>query len=233
MDTNNSKTLSVFENVKSKYIFKRIFKYLSETKLLKIIKYNKILQNKLEINIDDYKNISKIIIELEMQPDHDGIHRNFINFENKNKDYFHIYLNYSEEETKNKYCFEPKEKAQPIKIIIDHQQNSLYRLFYYCKHIKKIKFVKFSRKDIVDMSSLYHFCIFLQEIDFSYFNTENVINMESMFFECKSLKQIDLSNFNTKNVTNISKMFNECSSLRKLDLSNLDTKNITTINNKL
>ena len=142
-----------------------------------------------------------------MQPDHDGIHRNFINFENKNKDYFHIYLNYSEEETKNKYCFEPKEKAQPIKIIIDHQQNSLYRLFYYCKHIKKIKFVKFSRKDIVDMSSLFHFC--------------------------ELLKQIDLSNFNTKNVTNISKMFNECSSLRKLDLSNLDTKNVTTINIKL
>ena len=125
MDTNNSKTLNIFESIKSKYILKRIFKYLSETKLLKIIKYNKILQNKLEINIDDYKNISKIIIELEMLPDHDGIHT---------------------------------------------------------KAYKKIKFVKFSRKDIVDMSSLFHFCIFLQEIDFSYFNTENVINMESMFF---------------------------------------------------
>ena len=128
MDTNNSKTLNIFESIKSKYILKRIFKYLSDTKLLKIIKYNKVIQNKLDINIDDYKNISKIVIELEMLPWRDCFHRDFIYFENKNKDYFHIYLNYSEEETKNKYCFEPKEKDQPIKIIIDHQQDSLYRL---------------------------------------------------------------------------------------------------------
>ena len=83
MDTNNSKTLNIFESIKSKYILKRIFKYLSETKLLKIIKYNKVIQNKLDINIDDYKNISKIVIELEMLPWSDCFHRNFIYFENK------------------------------------------------------------------------------------------------------------------------------------------------------
>ena len=74
MDTNNSKTLNIFESIKSKYILKRIFKYLSDTKLLKIIKYNKVIQNKLDINIDDYKNISKIVIELEMLPWRDCFH---------------------------------------------------------------------------------------------------------------------------------------------------------------
>ena len=39
----NPKAKNIFENVKSKYILKRIFQNLHETALLKIIQYNKIL----------------------------------------------------------------------------------------------------------------------------------------------------------------------------------------------
>ena len=56
--------------VKSQYILRMIFSLLEKKTKLKIIKYNKFpLQKKLEINIDDYKNLSSkyIIWDLEIR----------------------------------------------------------------------------------------------------------------------------------------------------------------------
>ena len=60
--------MNEFENIKSEkyieksiessYILKNIFSYLSEKQKLKIIIYNKHLQKKLDINIEDYKKVS-------------------------------------------------------------------------------------------------------------------------------------------------------------------------------
>ena len=69
MDVNNSKAKNILDNVKSKYILKIIFNNLGETKLLKIIQYNKLMQNKLGITIDNYIEHSKIEIELEISKD--------------------------------------------------------------------------------------------------------------------------------------------------------------------
>ena len=49
----------MFENIKSKYILSNIFSYLEEKRVLKIIAYNKLIQNILEIDIDSFENISK------------------------------------------------------------------------------------------------------------------------------------------------------------------------------
>ena len=46
------------EDIKSSYITKQIFSFLREKKKLNIIIYNKELQKKFLINIEDYKNIS-------------------------------------------------------------------------------------------------------------------------------------------------------------------------------
>ena len=130
MDDNNSKAINMFENIKSKFILKHIFKYPNKKTLLKIIQYNKILQNKLQISIEDYKKLLQIEIELEMLPQKTyEFDNDFINLKEKNQDYFHIYLNHSKDETKNKYCFEREEKVQPIKIVIDCEQNSLNALY--------------------------------------------------------------------------------------------------------
>ena len=43
------------ENIKSSYISEFIFFYLEEKIKLKIIKYNKTIQDKLQINIINYK----------------------------------------------------------------------------------------------------------------------------------------------------------------------------------
>ena len=49
----------LFEKLKSLYILKGILSMLWTNKKLDMIKYNKKLQNKLQLNIEDYKNISK------------------------------------------------------------------------------------------------------------------------------------------------------------------------------
>ena len=51
--------------IKSKYILKQITDHLTKNKLLKIINYNKLIQNKLDIGIIDYKKYyEQIEIEL-------------------------------------------------------------------------------------------------------------------------------------------------------------------------
>ena len=51
----NIKSEKVIESIKSLYILKDIFSFLSEKQKLKIIIYNKDLQKKFDINIEDYK----------------------------------------------------------------------------------------------------------------------------------------------------------------------------------
>ena len=48
----------MLENIKSKYICRKPFCLLLINKKLKIIKYNKALQNKINITINDYKEYS-------------------------------------------------------------------------------------------------------------------------------------------------------------------------------
>ena len=45
----------MLDNIKSKYIIKTFFSLLGENKKLKIVKYNKCLQDKIEINLINYK----------------------------------------------------------------------------------------------------------------------------------------------------------------------------------
>ena len=59
---NNNKTLKqgirLIQAVKSIYITRHIFSFLYENRKLILISHNKKYQNKLEINIDNYKTIS-------------------------------------------------------------------------------------------------------------------------------------------------------------------------------
>ena len=54
---NINKLKGKIENVKSKYILQKIFNNIRKDKAIKIVRYNKNIQNKIDINIDDYKNI--------------------------------------------------------------------------------------------------------------------------------------------------------------------------------
>ena len=49
------KNIKLLENIKSKYIIKLLFSNLDEKVKLKTIKYNKRLQKKIDINLNNYK----------------------------------------------------------------------------------------------------------------------------------------------------------------------------------
>ena len=55
---NKKSKIDVKKSIKSIYNLKNIFSFLPERQKLNIIKYNKQLQNKFDININDYKRIS-------------------------------------------------------------------------------------------------------------------------------------------------------------------------------
>ena len=55
-----------FEKLRSDYIFKKIISFMKRNKSLVIMKYNKKLQKRLNISINDYKEYSEIEIELKL-----------------------------------------------------------------------------------------------------------------------------------------------------------------------
>ena len=181
----------ILTNLKSDYFLQKLYDNISNKQKLKIVKYNKKIQNRLNLDIKNYKEYCEIFtpIEIEIIPTRDeyGI---FIKI-NKNEElYYHIYFNDNKEEIKNKYKIQKEDNVSKIKIIIDYQVKSFQELFDWCDSIESINFKKFYRN--------------------------NINNMSRMFLGCSSLKQINLSNFNTNYVTNMSSMFHGCSSLKEL-----------------
>ena len=130
-----------FENLKSNYFLQKIFEHIKRNKSLKIIKYNKKIQNRLNISIKDYKEYSEIYssIEIEIIP----IKNEYVKFINIKGDesYYHIYFNDDKIETKNyltnyddeieikNYSINYNDKISKIKIIIDYQIKSFEYLF--------------------------------------------------------------------------------------------------------
>ena len=122
------------------------------------------IKNKLNIIKYNYlKEYSKI--EVEIYPK-ENTSDNFINIDDENKSYYHIYFNNERKEVK-KYNYNEKDKINKIKIIIDYEVKTLDSLFESCNCIKSINFIKFNRNDINNMSKMFSKC---QKIrDFSFF----------------------------------------------------------------
>jgi len=228
-ELNKIESKNLIKNLKSRYILQKLFNNLLKKKTLDIIKYNKNIKNRININIKDYKEYSEIYspIEIEIKPVYNKYGK-FINIKKEDKIYYHIYFNNSKERIKRNYLNE-NEGVGKIKIMIDYQIKSLERLFKDCECIEYIYFKQFSRNNINNMEYMFFGCSSLKELDLSNFKTNNVINMEAMFDGCSSLKKLNLSNFNTNNVINMEAMFYHCSALKKLNLSNFITNNVTTM----
>ena len=61
------KESKVFENLKSDFFLKKIINIILQNKLLAIMKYNKKLQKRLNININNYKECSKLYSSVEIE----------------------------------------------------------------------------------------------------------------------------------------------------------------------
>ena len=234
MNQPQKKAKNILIFIKSRFIIKKIFGNINTKKTLEIIKYNKSLQDKSNINFDTYKKYSQkyssIEIELILHPFNYQFNKeDFINVNKEYVSYFHIHFNDEEKETKRFYLTNSDIEVNRITIKIDHEVKLLSDLFKYCTCIKSICFKKFSRNNITDISYMFYYCQKLEKIIFRNFNTDNVTNMCGMFYCCESLKEIDVSKFNTNNVTDMSYMFFVCSSLKKLNLSNFNTNKVKTM----
>ena len=82
-------------NIKSKYVLQKIFDNVKEEKILTIIKYSKALQNKIDIDLNYYKDFKKIEIEIIPIKNRKGkTNHPFINILNKeDESHYHIYFN--------------------------------------------------------------------------------------------------------------------------------------------
>ena len=98
--------INKFTKIKSDYFLERLFGNMHKRIKLEIIKYNKNIQKRLKININDYKEYSEIYtsIEIEIIPNNDFIFSNFINITKEDEKYYHIYFNDNKkDEVKIKY----------------------------------------------------------------------------------------------------------------------------------
>ena len=91
--------IDLFSQIKSVFILKKLYDII-ETKKLSIVKYNKNIQNRINVNIKNYKEIYSIIeIEIILIKNK---YDDFININENEKLYYHTYINDSEVEIKIK-----------------------------------------------------------------------------------------------------------------------------------
>ena len=152
-ETKKSKSKAILEILRSNFVFKKILSYMKKNKILDIMKYNKKLQKRIKLNINDYKEYSQLYSNIEIELKLVDNYGEFINIPEDDKEYFHIYFNNSNEEIKGNYKIKTyKDKIKIIKIIINHQVISFKELFSECEYISSIHFKKFYRNNITDMS---------------------------------------------------------------------------------
>ena len=146
----------MIRKIRCEFFLKNIFECIAQKVYLKLVQYNKFLQQKLNLSIDSYINYFNQI-EIEVVPNEKIKKKSiFINMK-KPKSSFHIYFNNSNNEIQRNYL-KKNEKVSKIKIIIENKVKSLTGLFKGCRCLKGIKFIKFNRKDISKMSRMFYKC---------------------------------------------------------------------------
>ena len=107
---NQLKLVDKFNNIKTDYFLQKIFNNLEKKRTLNMVKCNKNIIKRINININDYKEYSEKYssIEIEIKPVNNkyGL---FINIKEEDEKYYHIYFNNNEEEIKRNYIEENEE----------------------------------------------------------------------------------------------------------------------------
>ena len=125
-ETNKTEAKCDLKNIKSDYFLMKVFNNLKKKNSLEMAKYNKKIKERLNLNINNYKEYCETYssIEIELVPVKDKFGK-FININDKNSLYFHIYFNHNKEEIKGNYL-KVNEKVNKINIIIGYKVESFY-----------------------------------------------------------------------------------------------------------
>ena len=194
---NINKLKGKIENVKSKYILQKIFNNIRKDKAIIIVRYNKNIQNKININIDDYEKywIEKykpIVIEIIPVKNKYG---EFINiFDKAQYNYYHIYFNNNYKKQIKRYYLKNNENVTKINIIIDSSVKKFSWLFQKCNCIEYISFKNYYMNYFI-MRDMFRDCS-LKVADFSNLSCKE-ISMEGMFCGCSSLIKVKLPHVNS------------------------------------
>ena len=147
-DTKSFLTLNLLENINSKYIVKKILSLPKTIRSLTIIKYNKSIQERCDINLNTYIRVYKKISQIEITIIPSKRHfeynnsKKFINIQNpEDGRYCHIYFNNKNEEIKRNYYTE-NDNVSSIKILLDYNITSFHKLFERCICIQKMTIKK-------------------------------------------------------------------------------------------
>ena len=115
-DIKTEQSNSILQNIKSNYFLERIYDNILKKKSLDIVKYNKRLQNRINLSIKDYKEYSEKFssIEIEIIPCNNK-YGQFINIKKNEKIFYHIFFNDNKEEIENKYSINKVDKFKKLK----------------------------------------------------------------------------------------------------------------------
>ena len=112
-ENESAKPNPILDNLKGDYFLQKLYDNMTKKKKLESVKYNKRIQNRINLSVKNYKEYSETFtpIEIEVIPTKDKYGR-FINI-NKNDEndklYYHIYFNDNKKEIKNKYEINKKD----------------------------------------------------------------------------------------------------------------------------
>ena len=121
---NQIKSKNKLIKIRCNYFLEKLFNILEKKKSLDLIKYNKKLKKRINININDYKEYLEKYssIEIEIKPVNNEYGK-FINIEKEEEKYYHIYFNNNKKEINRNYI-NKDEEIKIIKITIDYQITS-------------------------------------------------------------------------------------------------------------
>ena len=116
----------MLERIRSNFVIKNIFKNIEQSLYLNLIKYNKRLQNRFGLSLQDYKIFNEIEIDIiPIQTTNKNYKAVFINLNGKEQ----ICKIYFDGEKVNRNYITFNDKISKIKVIINPKNKSLKGLF--------------------------------------------------------------------------------------------------------
>ena len=239
--TSNKK--ATLDKIKDQSFINKIFNCIKKVNTLKITNYNKTLQNKINIKIKDYIQISnkmEIILANPIKQDClDKIGNSLIKnyeksyqlikdnsdlyntFEKKIQNHNHIFINnyYNNNKVYGYILSGDDNLIKNINILLDEENIDIKNkkneeIIKSQEYIKVIS--KNPRKNLKSLFSNINSFSYVNLLDL---NLNNVETIEEMFKNCKNLKKINFNNSltNFKNMKSIASLFAKCKNLISVD----------------